>query len=69
MRAASIIGLEVAGVDMLEGRAGPRLMEINSSPGFEGLEKATGRDIAGEIVEHALAYAAAKAGVMRVSGG
>ncbi len=68
VRAAGIIGLEVAGVDMLEGHAGPRLMEINSSPGFEGLEKATGRDIAGEIVEHALAYAAAKSGGTRVSG-
>ncbi|MFY1829917.1 ATP-grasp domain-containing protein [Myxococcus fulvus] len=68
VRAAGIIGLEVAGVDMLEGHAGPRLMEINSSPGFEGLEKATGRDIAGEIVEHALAYAVAKSGGTRVSG-
>ncbi|NTX64585.1 RimK family alpha-L-glutamate ligase [Myxococcus sp. CA051A] len=62
VRAANIIGLEVAGVDMLEGHAGPRLMEINSSPGFEGLEGATGRDIAGEIIDHALAYAGSKSG-------
>ncbi|MCE9668866.1 RimK family alpha-L-glutamate ligase [Myxococcus stipitatus] len=69
VQAARIIGLEVAGVDMLEGRAGPRLMEINSSPGFEGLEGATRRDIAGEIIDHALAYAEAKAGGERVTQG
>lgn len=61
VRAARLIGLEVAGVDMLEGREGPRLMELNSSPGFEGLEGATKQDIAGAIIEHALAYAQARA--------
>jgi len=55
--AARIIGLGIAGVDMLEGNEGPRLMEINSSPGFEGLEAATGQDIAGEMVDFALAFA------------
>lgn len=60
VRAAKLIGLEVAGVDMLEGREGPRLMELNSSPGFEGLERATGKDIAGAVVEHALAFAEAE---------
>lgn len=60
VRAARIVGLEVAGVDMLEGHAGPRLMEINSSPGFEGLERATRMDIAGAIIDHALKYAEAK---------
>lgn len=59
VRAAHILGLGVAGVDMLEGAHGPKLMEINSSPGFEGLEGATGLDVAGAIVEHALALAAA----------
>jgi ribosomal protein S6--L-glutamate ligase len=54
-KAAKVIGLEVAGVDMLEGKKGPKVMELNSSPGFEGLEKATGADIAGAIVAHALA--------------
>jgi ribosomal protein S6--L-glutamate ligase len=58
--AARIIGLGIAGVDMLEGNAGPRLMEINSSPGFEGLEAATQQDIAGEMVDYALTFAESK---------
>src|SRR6185295_18658195 len=57
VRAAQLVGLEVAGVDMLESRDGPKIMEINSSPGFEGLERATRLDVAGAIVDHALAYA------------
>jgi ribosomal protein S6--L-glutamate ligase len=61
VRAAHLLGLENAGVDMLEGHAGPRLMELNSSPGFEGLERATKQDIAGAIVDHALALARAHA--------
>jgi ribosomal protein S6--L-glutamate ligase len=54
VKAAKVIGLEIVGVDMLEGAAGPRVMELNSSPGFEGLERATKKDIAGAIVRHAL---------------
>ncbi|PXA03588.1 30S ribosomal protein S6--L-glutamate ligase [Coraliomargarita sinensis] len=50
VRAAHILGLKVAGVDMLEGKDGPVIMEVNSSPGLEGIEGATGIDIAGEIV-------------------
>jgi ribosomal protein S6--L-glutamate ligase len=61
VRAARLLGLEVTGVDMLEGRAGPRLMELNSSPGFEGLERATKQDIAGAMIDHALAFSAARA--------
>jgi ribosomal protein S6--L-glutamate ligase len=57
VKAAQVIGLEVAGVDMLESRDGPKVMEINSSPGFEGLERATGIDVAGAIVEHAVDFA------------
>lgn len=49
--AAQIMGLRVAGVDMLEGKDGPVLMEVNSSPGLEGIEAATGVDVAGEIVQ------------------
>lgn len=57
IRAAKAMGLEVAGVDMLEGREGPRILEINSSPGLEGIERATGVDVATAIVEHAERYA------------
>jgi ribosomal protein S6--L-glutamate ligase len=52
-----VVGLEVAGVDLLEARDGPMIMEVNSSPGFEALERATGLDIAGRYVEHAVAFA------------
>ena len=52
VRAAHILGLRVAGVDMLEGADGPQIMEVNSSPGLEGIEAATGIDIAGEIIKH-----------------
>jgi ribosomal protein S6--L-glutamate ligase len=51
--AVQVLGLEVAGVDLLESRIGPKVIEINASPGFEGLEQATGLDIAGLFVEHA----------------
>ena len=51
VRAAQIMGLKVCGVDMLEGKNGPQIMEINSSPGLEGIEGATGLDIAGEIID------------------
>ena len=54
VRAARIIGLEVAGVDFLEGRHGPKVAELNSSPGLEGIERTTGVDVAGAIVSHAL---------------
>lgn len=61
IRAARVIGLEVAGVDMLESSSGPRVTEVNSSPGIEGLERTTGIDVAGAIVAHALAFARAHA--------
>ena len=50
VRAAQILNLKVAGVDMLEGKDGPVIMEVNSSPGLEGIEGATEVDVAGEIV-------------------
>jgi ribosomal protein S6--L-glutamate ligase len=56
VRAARTVGLEICGVDMLEGNDGPKVMELNSSPGFEGLEAATGQDIATEMVRHAVAF-------------
>jgi ribosomal protein S6--L-glutamate ligase len=57
VKAARVMGLEVAGVDMLEARTGPKIMEVNSSPGFEGLEAASGVDIATSYVQHAVEYA------------
>ena len=52
VQSAQIMGLRVAGVDMLEGRDGPVVIEVNSSPGFEGIERATELDIAGVIVDY-----------------
>jgi ribosomal protein S6--L-glutamate ligase len=60
VKAARVMGLEVAGVDMLEARTGPKIMEVNSSPGFEGLEKVSGLDIASAYVSHAVEYAHAR---------
>src|SRR5258706_5906485 len=57
IRAAKAMGLEVAGVDMLEGRGGPKILEINSSPGPGGVERASGVDVAGAIIPHAQRYA------------
>jgi ribosomal protein S6--L-glutamate ligase len=50
VRAAKIMGLNVCGVDMLRSNHGPVVMEVNSSPGLEGVEKATGKDVAGSII-------------------
>lgn len=52
VRSAQIMGLGVAGVDMLEGKDGPLVMEVNSSPGLEGIETATELDVAGAIVDY-----------------
>ena len=52
VRAAQVMGLRVAGVDMLESDNGPLVMEVNSSPGLEGIETATELDIAGAIIDH-----------------
>lgn len=51
VRAAKIMGLNVCGVDMLRSNHGPVIMEVNSSPGLRGIEKASGKDIAGLIIE------------------
>ena len=51
IRAARSMGLNVAGVDMLRSQKGAVVMEVNSSPGLEGIEAATGIDIAAKIVE------------------
>jgi ribosomal protein S6--L-glutamate ligase len=52
IRATQILGLQVAGVDMLEGKDGPQIMEVNSSPGLEGIETCTGLDIAGAVIDY-----------------
>jgi ribosomal protein S6--L-glutamate ligase len=52
VRAAQIMGLKVAGVDMLESDEGPMVMEVNSSPGLEGIETATKLDVAGAIIDY-----------------
>ena len=51
VNAAKVIGLNVAGVDILRSDRGPLVMEVNSSPGLEGIETATGKDVAGMIIE------------------
>ncbi len=52
VRAATVMGLNVCGVDLLRSARGPLVMEVNSSPGLEGIEKATGKDVAGMIIEN-----------------
>ncbi|MBL9026908.1 MAG: RimK family alpha-L-glutamate ligase [Myxococcales bacterium] len=70
IKAAAVMGLEVAGVDLLAGKRGPRILEINSSPGLEGIERASGVDVAGAIVDYAEKFAKkhrslSRAGFMR----
>jgi ribosomal protein S6--L-glutamate ligase len=58
--ATKALGLGVAGVDMLQSQRGPLVLEVNSSPGLEGIEKATGLDIAGRIIDYTAALAERK---------
>ncbi|MBC7531006.1 MAG: 30S ribosomal protein S6--L-glutamate ligase [Oligoflexus sp.] len=52
VKAAKVMGLEVAGVDILRSKNGPVIMEVNSSPGLEGIEKTTKINVAGKIIQH-----------------
>ncbi|MGH8078663.1 MAG: RimK family alpha-L-glutamate ligase, partial [Lysobacter sp.] len=52
VRAARVLGLGVAGVDLIRSRRGPLVLEVNASPGLEGIEEASGVDVAGEIITH-----------------
>lgn len=52
LKAAKVLGLGIAGVDMLQSERGPLIMEVNSSPGLEGIEAATGKDIANTIIRY-----------------
>lgn len=58
IRAAKAMGLKIAGVDLLRSNHGPVVMEVNSSPGLEGIEKATKIDVAGKIIEYIAQHAA-----------
>lgn len=66
VRAAAALGLGVAGVDLIRSARGPLVLEVNASPGLEGIEDATGVDIAGQIVDH---VAGAIAPAVRQPGG
>jgi ribosomal protein S6--L-glutamate ligase len=66
VRSAKIMGLNVAGVDILRSNHGPVVMEVNSSPGLEGIERATGTDVALHII--AFIEASAKKGSTRTRG-
>ncbi len=57
LKAASTLGLKIAGVDLLRSSHGPLVLEVNSSPGLEGIEKASGIDVAGEIIRYVEANA------------
>lgn len=51
IKAAEVLGLKIAGVDMLQSKKGPLVLEVNASPGLEGIETTTGNDISGEIIK------------------
>ena len=52
IKSAQAMGLEVAGVDMLQSKRGPLLIEVNASPGLEGIEKTTNINVAKKIIKH-----------------
>lgn len=52
VKAAQVMGLDVAGVDIIRSNHGPLVLEVNSSPGLEGIENSTGKDIAGAIIDY-----------------
>ena len=66
IRSAKSLGLNVCGVDMLRSNHGPVVMEVNSSPGLEGVEKATGIDVAGKIIDYIESHA--KSGKTKTKG-
>ncbi|MGJ8529043.1 30S ribosomal protein S6--L-glutamate ligase [Maritalea sp.] len=65
IKAAKVMGLRFAGVDMLRSKDGPKVLEVNSSPGLEGLEKTTGIDVAGPLLDYVAKYARLPAGEAR----
>lgn len=57
VKAAEVLGLNIAGVDMIPSKEGPMVLEVNSSPGLEGIERATGVDVAGAMIDFVLTHA------------
>lgn len=51
LKSAKVFGLGIAGVDLLRSANGPKVLEVNSSPGFQGIEEATGKNIAGHLYD------------------
>ena len=51
VKASKVLGLKVSGVDLVRSNRGPLVLEVNSSPGLEGIEEATGKNVAGNIIE------------------
>lgn len=60
IRAADVLGLKIAGVDLIRSSRGPMILEVNSSPGLKGIEQATGIDIARAIIEFVVNHASKK---------
>jgi len=54
LKAANAVGLDIAGVDWIETKSGPVVLEVNATPGFQGFETATGQDVAKQIIDYAL---------------
>jgi ribosomal protein S6--L-glutamate ligase len=52
LKAAKAVGLQICGVDLIRSKRGSLVLEVNSSPGLEGIEKVTGRDVAGKIIDY-----------------
>jgi ribosomal protein S6--L-glutamate ligase len=67
VQAAKSVGLSIAGVDILESLTGPKIIEINSSPGFEGIERATGLNVAKMMVQHVVQVGRSRSGAYKRS--
>jgi ribosomal protein S6--L-glutamate ligase len=62
IRAAQVVGLGIAGVDLIRSKRGPLVLEVNASPGLEGIEAASGVDVAGAVMDHVGTRARGRAG-------
>ncbi len=69
VRAAKVLNLRVAGVDLLRGEDGPKVLEVNSSPGLEGIERISSLDIAGKMIEYLEKHARTNIYQLRRNGG